>query len=61
MNMDVRDRKMAPCVSTPDPSRFPTPALSNAGVMLSQPASPPRGNVQKPAELGLLRFKQRLT
>ena len=59
--MNVRDRKIAPCVSTPDPSHFPTLALSNAGVMLSQAASPPRGNIQNPTEIGLLAFKQRLT
>lgn len=61
MNMNARDHNMTPFVSTPDPSHFQTPTLSNAEGMLSQPASPPRGNIQDSTEIGLLTFEQRLT
>ncbi|KAK9859695.1 hypothetical protein MYU51_013925 [Penicillium brevicompactum] len=37
MNMNARDHNMTPFVSTPDPSRFQTPALSNAEETAHEP------------------------
>ncbi|KAI2737762.1 hypothetical protein DTO013E5_5810 [Penicillium roqueforti] len=48
MDMNVRDHNMTAFVSTPDPSRFGTPTLSNAEAMLSQPASPPHEIAHNP-------------